>query len=349
MSPEEIMSQASSPGPTRTSRKKILIYGGIIAILLIIIISVSVVVAKNNQENAQIAALRNLITEALVKENIDASGLHDGNTPQGKAFNWLYFSNPNVNSMERTLVLQRYALAAFYYSTYQVVNLYTPNPPIWASSYNWLTTADVCEWEGVQCTNRKRVNGISLESNSLTGKIPGDLVLLREHLVTLDLTTNFLYMEPADYKFFSSLTLLQTLLLDDNYLLTDGGLPSELGACTDLVWIRMSYNLLVGELSNDLFKNLTKLTHLEVESNFLTGTMPSAVGHLEELIYLYMRRNSMVYNLDFIKTNKMKNLCKFWNWVPLWDQFLIFRTLSHSHMYVPHFFTQSPCGWMPTH
>ena len=313
MSPEEIMSQASSPGPTRASRrKKIIIYGSIVAVLLIVIITVSVVVPKNNQENAQISALRTFISDALVKENVDASGLYDGNTPQGKAFNWLYFSNPGLSSMDRSQVLQRYALAAFYYSTYQVATIYTPNPPIWTSSVNWLSPESACTWEGIQCNSRNRVNGISLEAHSLTGKIPADMVLLKEHLATLDLTTNFLYMEPADYQFFSSLTPLQTLLLDDNYLLTDGGLPSELGACTNLLWIRMSYNLLVGELSNDLFKKLTKLTHLEVESNFLTGTMPSAIGHLTDLVYLYMRRNSMVYNLDFIKTNKMKNLCKFW-------------------------------------
>lgn len=312
MSPEEIMSQASSPGRSSgmSRRKKYLIAAGILALVLVIVIPVAIVLDRNAQENAAIAALRTFVADALKTVDVDSSGLSDSSTYQGKAFNWLYFENPNLSSMDRTQVLQRYALAAFYYSTYQVATAYTPNPPIWASNSRWLSTDRACEWAGIQCNTRERVDGISLESNSLTGKIPPDLALLREHLVTLDLTTNLIYMEPEDLEFLGSLTKLESLLLDDNYIYTEEGLPSSLGGCTDLLKLRLSYNLMGGQLQDDVFSKLTKLTHLEIESNFFSGTMPATIGKMESLIYIYMRRNDMEYNLDFIKSGKLKNLCK---------------------------------------
>lgn len=312
MSPEEIMSQASSPGRSSgmSRRKKYLIAAGILALVLVIVIPVAIAVDRNAQENAAIAALRTYVADALKIINVDSSGLADSSTYQGKAFNWLYFENPNLNSMDRTQLLQRYALAAFYYSTYQVATAYTPNPPIWGSNSRWLSTDRACEWAGIQCNTRERVNGIVLDSNSLTGKIPPDLALLRENLLTLDLTTNFIYMEPEDLEFLGSFNKLETLLLDDNYIYTEDGLPSSWGGCTDLIKLRLSYNLMGGQLPDDVFSKLTKLTHLEIESNFFTGTMPVTIGTLESLIYVYMRRNDMEFNLDFIKSGKMKNLCK---------------------------------------
>ncbi len=315
MSPVEIMSQASYPARSSglSRQARLCIFGGsFLALVLIIVIPVSIALDRNAKESAAISALRTLVVDALKKENIDTSGFDDESTYQEKAFRWLYYNNPNLSSMDRTQVLQRYALAAFYYSTYQVATLYTPNPPIWVSSNRWLSTESACDWEGINCNSRDRVDRISLESNALTGKIPADLSLLREHLKELDLTTNLLYMETADLEFFGSLTKLETLLLDDNYILTEDGLPTSIGECTSLEKLRLSYNLMGGELPDDFFSKLTQLTHLEAESNFFSGSMPSSVGMLEALVYLYMRRNSMQFNLDFVKHGKLKNLYTMW-------------------------------------
>lgn len=56
--------------------------------------------------------------------------------------------------------------------------------------------------------------------------------------------------------------MLETLLLDDNYILTEDGLPTSMGECTSLEKLRLSYNLMGGELSDDFFCKLTQLTHL---------------------------------------------------------------------------------------
>jgi Leucine-rich repeat (LRR) protein len=51
--------------------------------------------------------------------------------------------------------------------------------------------------------------------------------------------------------------------------------------------------------------------HVEIESNFLTGTIPH-LGALQNLVYLYLRRNTLSSNLDFIKTSNHKNLASIW-------------------------------------
>lgn len=307
MSPEEIMSQANDDNYTRRRRRrKWILWGSIAALVLILIITLSVTLTK--KEDPANKALRSEVQAALSRHSVDTSGLTNEQTVQGKAMKWLY--SHTSDAMERSQVLQRFALACFYYSTFDVTTLYTPVALPWKNTQSWLTDVHECQWHGIQCSTRMRVNGISLEDNSLTGKIPDELVLLGDHLETLDLTTNLIFME--EFSVFGQLPKLHTILMDDNYLSTTTGLPSSLAACTDLEKLRLSYNLIGGPLDNELFKTFSKLTHLEVESNFLSGSMPNAVGNMRELIYLYMRRNSMTFNLEWMKSGNLDNLFAVW-------------------------------------
>merc|ERR1712157_534150 len=97
--------------------------------------------------------------------------------------------------------------------------------------------------------------------------------------------------------------LTSMLLMDDNYLFHDKGLPPQFTALTNLEKLRLSYNVFEGELDSEapVLGSMTKLTHLELESNYFSGTLPSAIGNMNELTYLYMRRNNMSFNLDFMK------------------------------------------------
>ena len=147
------------------------------------------------------------------------------------------------------------------------------------------------------------------------GKIPPELALLYQHLYTIDLTSNLIHMEGDDFGVFELLTNLETLLMDDNFLVSDGGLPWQFKKLEKLQKMRLSYNLLAGELESDkpVLDHLTKLTHLEIESNFLTGTIPQAIASMTNLVYLYMRRNDLTFNLNFLKQGKLTDLCKlFW-------------------------------------
>lgn len=57
---------------------------------------------------------------------------------------------------------------------------------------------------------------------------------------------------------------------------------------------------------------MTKLTHLELESNYFNGTMPSAIENMPNLVYLYMRRNNMAFNLDFMKSVPHSEMFAMW-------------------------------------
>lgn len=259
------------------------------------------------------APLLSKLLSVYTRKSLDASVLDNdsGNTPQKKAFYWLA-SQDGVMSMDHTQVMQRYTLATLYYSTNAVSTPYTENPRPWVNAHLWLSNAHACEWDGVVCNEKDHIEEINLERNNLTGKLPMELAIVASTLQTLDLTSNQIYMADDMYAVFEHLTELHTLLLDDNYLLYENGLPPQFKHMEKLKKMRLSYNLFSGELETDhkVLANLARLTHLEIESNFLSGSLPSVIGEMTNLVYIYMRRNDLSFNLDFLKGGKLTDLCK---------------------------------------
>ena len=245
----------------------------------------------------------------MTEQGLDPKRLSIATAYQSKAMEWL-LTNEDILSYDTSQKLQRFVLACFYYATNGIITLYTPKASGWLDSTGWLTDISECDWKGVQCSEKKKVNAISLENNGLTGAIPKELIFLQDHITSLDLTTNLLYMSGPEFDVFKSLSRLETLLLDDNYLLTTDGLPLSFTTLTSLKKLRLSYNLFGGALTAKMVQSWPKLTHLEIESNFLEGPLPTTLGDLDQLVYLYVRRNSLVLNLDFLKPGKMVNLCK---------------------------------------
>jgi hypothetical protein len=77
----------------------------------------------------------------------------DKTTPQYQALNWLAnsdISNLDFNMTPMQLLVERYALAAFYYST---------NGKAWGNGFNFLSGSNVCDWnngmKGVFCLNKR--------------------------------------------------------------------------------------------------------------------------------------------------------------------------------------------------
>jgi len=249
------------------------------------------------------------------QHGIDTTPLTFSNTPQYNAYRWLVEQNANLDQYDHSTRMQRYALATLFYSTNAVKTVYTLlDPPVWKNTDGWLTDLNECEqWKGVFCTSRGQVYQISLENNGLTGALPPELILLPQ-LEILDFTTNLLFMEGPQMEFMGKLTNLKTLLLDDNYITTNHGLPDMMQHLTNLEKVRLSYNLLDGTLNPDTLQALTRLTHLEVESNFLQGSIPKELGQMSALVYLYMRRNALEVNLqDFLTPDSnMMSLFALW-------------------------------------
>lgn len=107
-----------------------------------------------------------------------AAALADSDSPQRAAFDWLNSPfNDNIINDERR-VLQRYALASFFYAT---------GGSRWDSTAFWLSGEDECNWftsssDPVICDTEGNVITLSLHENGLDGSIPAEISLLSDSL-----------------------------------------------------------------------------------------------------------------------------------------------------------------------
>jgi len=228
--------------------------------------------------------------------NLDISLLHkpDDNSPQQLAFAFITDTQayPLLSPRKR---LERFALACFYYSTYRQSNPYTPQPSDWSSEHQWMLHYDVCVWQGVYChvEENGHVWEIRLGSNRLSGGLPMELVLIQE-LKVIWLPNNFLHVSSHDARLFGLLPRLEVLDLNDNYVEYVDRLPSNVSH------VALSYNL----MEDFAIYDWPALTHLEVESNFLTKL--DGVNELPSIEYLYVRRNQLELQLpDWILPLRM--------------------------------------------
>ncbi|KAL3938915.1 MAG: hypothetical protein SGBAC_006258 [Bacillariaceae sp.] len=242
------------------------------------------------------------------------TGAYGDDTPQRRALSWL--SHDYEAEMDHSTRMARYALAVLYYSTNDVPTDETPEPKTWFEADAWLTKENACEWQGIECNEHLHIVEIDLSRNNLSGKVPKELTVLDEHLKTLILSENFILMYEKDYDALMSLTNLETLLMDDNFLHGSNGLPTQFGSLVSMKKLKLSYNLFKGNMdsakSNAVLSNLNQLTHLEMEACYLTGSMPHHIGRMSNLVYLYMRRNAMKFDLEFLKTGQMTDLFALW-------------------------------------
>jgi Leucine-rich repeat (LRR) protein len=208
--------------------------------------------------------------------------------------------------------VQRYALATFYYSTFMVEHEFLSTPTDWSSSENWISDLDECTWEGISCNINKQVISITLEEHALSGSLPVELAFLTA-LQELDFTSNFIYMEDNLNDVWLHLNQLKVLLMEDNYVVTSEGLPTQFSGLTSLQKLILSYNLLQGTLQPESFMSMSSLQHLEIESNYLSGDIPSTLGKLSNLVYIYARRNIFDFALsDMITPASYPALFSLW-------------------------------------
>ena len=204
----------------------------------------------------------------------------------------------------------RDALIAFYNAT---------DGPNWTRSDNWLTSAPIDEWYGVDLVwLGTTVEDLRLSDNNLSGAIPIAPLRLLSDLRNLDLSDNSLSDSiPAEMGALgvTGLYLRGNLLggeipaalgqmgdtlrpvtivdLSDNYL--RGNIPPELGNITyDAIggsWLDLSGNVLTGTIPPEL-ANL-HAWGLNLSDNLLTGSIPPELGGLDSLGALDLSRNRL--------------------------------------------------------
>eukprot|EP00980_Cylindrotheca_fusiformis_P009151 scaffold1992_cov113-Cylindrotheca_fusiformis.AAC.16 len=306
-----------------TENKKMTALLGLVFVLIAAIIGIVVASGDEGHEARyhekliiiDPSKLDDSVTEPLMEElrglydrhNLDVTPLEADGSPQRLAFYWWAYDNQK--NLDHTSHVTRYALAVLYYSMNKVPSREEPDPITWYIANRWLTKANFCQWHGIRCDENERVIGIDMVRNYLSGKVPEELVLIKDDLLFLNVTENDIYMRGDDFDVFKQLTNLEILNADNNFLYSPSGLPPQMRHLTNLEELTLSYNLFEGtfEGQNDthVLSGMTSLKHLDLESNFLTGSMPTHIGQMDTLTYLYIRRNELKGDLSFLESGTM--------------------------------------------
>ncbi len=148
----------------------------------------------------------------------------------------------------------------------------------WKNNDNWLSTAPLHQWHGVDTGCDGSVVRLDLSDNGLSGSIPVELGGL-SNLTWLNLDRNGLSGPiPVELGNLSNLT---QLYLRDNGL--SGPIPVELGGLSNLTTLWLGGNVLSGPIPVEL-GDLSNLTQLNLSGNGLSGPIPVELGGLSNLI-----------------------------------------------------------------
>ncbi|KAL3809228.1 hypothetical protein ACHAXA_005276 [Cyclostephanos tholiformis] len=175
----------------------------------------------------------------------------DEQTPQYRAYEYMFSENALLVTNDDDRLLQMYALIVFY-ETFDL------------KAYRSLGGIDVeCTWPGVTCreidnSDSALVVGLNFGGRNedasgsapifLEGSLPVELMLL-SHLETLDVSHNFL-----EGKLFGAMVAswkeMKVLDLNDNQF--EGNIPSELGSLSKLQKISLHHNNFEGEVPEEI-------------------------------------------------------------------------------------------------
>ena len=188
-----------------------------------------------------------------------------------------------------SVVTDREVLEVFYRTT---------GGPDWGDRTNWMSSAPLGEWFGVQTNGNGRVTNLDLSGNNLIGTIPASLGQLA-YLRVLHLGSRwdealqqavFNQLSGPIPPEFGGLANLDWLNLDDNRL--SGTIPPEFGGLANLGSLYLRNNELSGPIPLEL-GSLANLLDLVLYGNELSGTIPPELGGLTNLGWLHLGGNQL--------------------------------------------------------
>ncbi|KAI5669383.1 hypothetical protein M9H77_19236 [Catharanthus roseus] len=160
-------------------------------------------------------------------------------------------------------------------------------------------------------TNATKLEIICLSTNKFQGELPKNIGNYLPNLQVLAIGTNLL---EGDLTFISSLTNcsgLQILDINDNNF--EGELPKSIGnLSSNLQQLMLDFNKISGEIPLEL-GNLRNLILLSMNSNSISGTIPSNFGAFQSLQRLKLATNklsgsipSVIYNITSLYSLKLE-------------------------------------------
>jgi Leucine-rich repeat (LRR) protein len=260
----------------------------------------------------------NAIMDQIVLHGIShTDAFLDYMNPEYHAIRWVSYSDPAALEPADPILLQRYALAVFFYSSYltfetiagmqsPVVNgdkqwEGVPNPG-WVRKDFWMTESGHCKWFGVTCepkviedgdaaaVDRYDENGpvwgLNLTDNHVMGTLPPEFKAL-DNLYSLDLSHN--KMSGTFPWQVARMFQLSKVYMHHNRL--TGVIPEQIGFLEGAKDIRLGNNQLTGTIPSEI-NRLYNLESLALDHNRLTGIIPQ-MYNMHKLKYLYLDHNTL--------------------------------------------------------
>mmetsp|Transcript_34895 Transcript_34895/g.75622 ORF Transcript_34895/g.75622 Transcript_34895/m.75622 type:complete len:1183 (+) Transcript_34895:233-3781(+) len=205
---------------------------------------------------------------------ISGDDIHKYGTPAYNAARWtLLFDPAGTRAADDPRLIQRYALATFFYGT-GIQRFISTN------------AADECEWLGITCdVSTRMVTEIKLHDHSLHGSIAKELGQLT-YLTKLDLSNNELSGPIPDTL---GETQLQDLLLSNNNL--QSPFPPTLYNKESITRIFIDRNTFTGPLPE--WSLMPNLTHISAFDNSFIGSLDPGLGSLANLRILLLNSNKL--------------------------------------------------------
>jgi len=221
--------------------------------------------------------------DEAVGDLIKSSGTESSGSPftsytstdeaQERARNWIINEDPLGLNGDSANLVQRYALATFYFATGGDTHWYDCSRNATVTDCNvdeqktrFLSGENECNWFGVTCEKDDDddvVNQIDLAYNDLNGTLPIEIGLLKS---------------------------LSQLILVGNYL--TGTIPESIGQLNDLTQLQMGENYFNGTLPDSLYQ-IQSLEVISFYYNELSGTVPERIGDMRNLKGFWMYNNGL--------------------------------------------------------
>ena len=206
------------------------------------------------------------------------SELEATNSSQHYALRWLSTTDPARLEADDPGLVERYALATFFYSNHlEIAEEHSSGEQRrldtkWVHHDRWMTRSDVCTWYGIECgttpNNEVDILRWNMTQNKLRGSLPGEISILSS-LELLDLSSNGLSGTLPIQIF--EMKYLKQLILKNNGL--SGTISNEIGYFYPAEEIDLSENLFKGILPSSI-NTLVNLRELALRDNELEGNPP---------------------------------------------------------------------------
>ena len=221
-------------------------------------------------------------------------------TAQSKAFNWL-MEDPLLDSHDDWRIIQKFALATFYYAT--------GGESSWFNKKHWLNHSiheclwvsqenDIPDWTeddryhlkySNPCEEENPSQNISegvfqhlwFSENRLEGTLPPELYLLTS-LKSISIGENK-GLQGAISPLLGDLTSLQAVIIHATFV--SGWLPTEVGLLQNLTTLLLGYNVLSGPIPSELGQ-CSDLLYLGVDTNVSIQWTPCL--HAPSLILMFL-------------------------------------------------------------